>query len=65
LIFCDTTGFHKGGHATSRPRFLFNAVYTTNASAVVRQHQYRFLGGHAAGLSSAAEYAIGHLRDRT
>jgi hypothetical protein len=64
MVFCDTTGFHKGGHATGRPRFLFNAVYTTNASAAVRQHQYALLGGRVAGLSPAAEHALGHLGGR-
>jgi hypothetical protein len=40
LIFCDTTGFHKGGHPTKDFRLLFNAVYMTNAGALL--HEKRF-----------------------
>lgn len=32
LIFCDTTGLHKGGHALSRERIMFTAGYYSSAS---------------------------------
>jgi hypothetical protein len=62
LIFCDTTGFHKGGHPTAGARFVFNAVYTSNAAAplIVRAGQFS-LKGWGDGLGPAAAYAIGHL----
>jgi len=66
LIFCDTTGFHRGGHATAGARLLINAVYTTNAGAsVIAQARNFSLIGHAStSLAPAAGYAIGHLGDR-
>lgn len=30
LIFCDTSGFHKGGYATGKERIMFSATYITN-----------------------------------
>jgi len=32
LIFCDTTGLHKGGDPKEGARFVLNTVYTSNAS---------------------------------
>jgi hypothetical protein len=66
LIFCDTTGFHRGGNPTSGARFLFNAVYTTNAAApiIVKSRQYSLGESRGNRLSPAAGYAIGHLEDR-
>jgi hypothetical protein len=61
LVFCDTTGFHKGGHATGKGRYLFNAVYTTNAGPSTRARQYYLKGLPAAHLQPPAEYAVGHL----
>ena len=62
LIFCDTTGFHKGGHPTAGVRFLVNAVYTSNASEPIstgfRQFSLKGAGSHLK--SPAAGYAIGH-----
>lgn len=34
LIFCDTSGVHRGGYATGRERVMFTGVYTTPASAL-------------------------------
>lgn len=33
IIFCDTSGIHRGGYATSKPRIMYTSVYTTRASA--------------------------------
>ena len=32
FVFCDTTGFHRGGYATGRPRTLSTWTYVTPAS---------------------------------
>ena len=32
IIFCDTTGLHKGGHSISKPRYLLNACFRSNGS---------------------------------
>lgn len=62
LVFCDTTGFHKGGHATGKGRFLFNSIYTTNASPDVKTRQYHLAGTLPPSASPAARYAIDHLQ---
>lgn len=33
MIFCDTTGLHRGGYATAQQRLMFTAGYVTQASA--------------------------------
>lgn len=40
LIFCNTTGFHKGGYATGKPRTMFTAGYRSQASAWLDQYKY-------------------------
>ena len=32
IIFCDTTGLHKGGHTMSKPRYLLNVCFRSNGS---------------------------------
>jgi hypothetical protein len=61
LIFCDTTGFHKGGHPTAGARFVFNTVYTTNGCETLMKGYRQFsLRGPCIDLrSSAARYAVG------
>lgn len=34
IIFCDTSGVHRGGYATGQPRIMYTSVYTTRASAL-------------------------------
>jgi hypothetical protein len=65
LIFCDTTGFHKGGHPTTGARFLFNAVYTTNASVPLARGvgQFFLKGSRKHFPSPAASYAVGRVGD--
>jgi Phytanoyl-CoA dioxygenase (PhyH) len=65
LIFCDTSGFHKGGQPTGAPRLMFTGVYTTNAGIQVlgKARQYRMAGAPGDGLDAAAKYALGHLAD--
>jgi ectoine hydroxylase-related dioxygenase (phytanoyl-CoA dioxygenase family) len=63
LIFCDTSGFHKGGYVAEDKRLLLNCVYTTNASApvMIRQKYYSLANFEGQPLSRPAQYAIDHL----
>jgi Phytanoyl-CoA dioxygenase (PhyH) len=65
LIFCDTTGFHRGGDPIEGARLLFNAVYTTNAGVpVVTKEPYYFISSlHRDALDPVAQYAVGHLEE--
>jgi hypothetical protein len=65
LIFCDTTGFHKGGHPTAGARFLFNAVYLPNSSEpIAKKYNFYSVKGARSDLQNpAARYAISHLVD--
>jgi hypothetical protein len=64
LIFCDTSGFHKGGHVVEGQRLLFTSVYTTNAAGpvMIRQKYYTVASFKGGPLSKPAEYAIDHLK---
>jgi len=65
LIFCDTTGFHKGGHPTAGARFLFNTVYLPNSSEpIAKKHRFYSVKGMCNDLQHpAARYAVSHLVD--
>ncbi len=43
LIFCDTRGLHKGGHATKNPRILFNAVYLTEGAIPSEKRKINYI----------------------
>jgi hypothetical protein len=63
FIFCDTTGFHKGGHALTKSRLLLNSVYMTNAGAVLNQKRfgkfYSIADWTNGTFGSMADYAAG------
>jgi hypothetical protein len=40
MIFCDTTGLHKGGLATEKNRFMCTLVYTSSASPWPIRYRY-------------------------
>ena len=45
LIFCDTSGFHRGGLSFSSPRVLATVTYSSPASlASLTERSYRFSG---------------------
>jgi ectoine hydroxylase-related dioxygenase (phytanoyl-CoA dioxygenase family) len=45
LIFCDTSGFHRGGLSTTRARVLATVTYSSPASlASLAERSYRFTG---------------------
>lgn len=55
LVFCDTTGFHRGGYATGGPRILGTLMYT---SPLFRGREYRLSGGIPAGITPAGRFAL-------
>ena len=45
LLFCNTAGFHRGGFATTAPRVLATATYSSPASlAALSERSYKFTG---------------------
>lgn len=58
LIFCDTSGIHRGGYATGQERIMWTGVYTTPASALPTR--YRLLDDFdpAVFADPAARYAV-------
>ena len=45
LLFCNTAGFHRGGFATTKPRVLATATYSSPASlASLTERSFRFTG---------------------
>jgi len=45
IIFCNTSGLHRGGFATEKPRILATATYCSPASlASLSERNYRFSG---------------------
>jgi hypothetical protein len=58
LIFCNTSGLHRGGFATSRPRVLATATYCSPASlAALSQRNYDVDPSQLSGLSREGGYA--------
>jgi hypothetical protein len=57
IIFCDTSGLHKGGLATGKVRFMYTSVHTSSASPWPIRYAYpQRLSPD--GLSSQARYAV-------
>jgi len=58
LIFCDTSGFHRGGLSWTKPRVLATATYSSPASlASLTERSYHF-AGPLDGLDEPARYAL-------
>lgn len=55
LVFCDTTGFHRGGFATESPRVLGTLMYT---SPLFRGREFRLPGGIPSGVTPAGRFAL-------
>jgi len=66
LVFCNTTGLHKGGHPTKRLRLIFTTAYTTNAGLLDPDNQHRYIikGIHKENLDPAARFAISRALSR-
>ena len=58
VIFCDTSGFHRGGFATVKPRVLATVTYSSPASlASLTERNYHFSGDLEA-LDAPQRYAV-------
>ena len=60
LIFCNTSGFHRGGFAKGKPRVLATWTYSSPAALkALSERNYAPLQGAAAGaLAPAARFAV-------
>jgi hypothetical protein len=59
IVFCDTSGFHRGGFARTRPRVLSYHTYLSDEAAA--HHKRKFdvdWSDDGAGLSAEARYAL-------
>lgn len=57
LIFCDTSGLHKGGYSTGKRRLMYAATFTSQAAPL--QSNYRLTDPEkASGFPEIARYAI-------
>jgi Phytanoyl-CoA dioxygenase (PhyH) len=59
LIFCNTSGFHRGGFAVGKPRVLATVTYSSPASlAALTERNYSLRPEAANGLAPAQRYAL-------
>jgi hypothetical protein len=59
LIFCNTSGFHRGGFAKSKPRALATVTYSSPASlASLTERNYELLANTSNGLAPEQRYAL-------
>ena len=59
IIFCNTSGFHRGGFARSKPRALATVTYSSPASlASLTERNYSVSDVSADGLGPAQRYAL-------
>jgi hypothetical protein len=59
IVICDTSGFHRGGYARSKPRVLAYLTYLSDEGN--RRHRRKFdvdWAGDGSSLSPAARYAL-------
>jgi hypothetical protein len=59
VIFCNTSGFHRGGLATGKPRVLATVTYSSPASlASLTERNYELVADTADGLGPEQRYAL-------
>jgi hypothetical protein len=58
VIFCNTSGFHRGGFATGRPRILATFTYASPAALKALSQRNFELASNGAELTPAAQYAL-------
>ena len=59
IIFCNTSGLHRGGFATARPRVLATATYCSPASlAALSERNYDVDPSQLSELSREGRYAV-------
>jgi hypothetical protein len=59
IIFCNTSGFHRGGFASGKPRVLATLTWDSPASLkALSERNYVFVASDGAALSEAQRYAL-------
>ena len=59
IIFCNTSGFHRGGFATARPRVLATFTWDSPASLkALSERNFVFEPGNGASLDAPGRYAL-------
>jgi hypothetical protein len=59
MIFCDTSGFHRGGFARTKPRVMYASTYVSPAAKQRKPSRFRVeLGGRESELSPRALAAL-------
>jgi hypothetical protein len=59
IIFCNTSGFHRGGFAKSKPRVLATFTWDSPASLkALSERNYTFVTSDGAALTEAQRYAL-------
>jgi len=59
LIFCDTSGFHRGGFARTKSRVLATLTWDSPASLkALSERNYNYVSRNGAALSDAQSYAL-------
>jgi ectoine hydroxylase-related dioxygenase (phytanoyl-CoA dioxygenase family) len=59
MIFCNTSGFHRGGFATGKPRILATFTYASPAALkALSERNFQLAATNGAELSEAARYAL-------
>ena len=59
IIFCNTSGFHRGGFATGKPRTLAALTWDSPASLkALSERNYVFVPSNGVTLSDAQRYAL-------
>jgi ectoine hydroxylase-related dioxygenase (phytanoyl-CoA dioxygenase family) len=59
LIFCNTSGFHRGGFASGKPRTLATVTYSSPASlASLTERNYELSADGSNGLAPEQRYAL-------
>jgi Phytanoyl-CoA dioxygenase (PhyH) len=59
LIFCNTSGFHRGGFASGKPRTLATVTYSSPASlASLTERNYETRAAGSNGLAPEQRYAL-------
>jgi ectoine hydroxylase-related dioxygenase (phytanoyl-CoA dioxygenase family) len=59
LIFCNTSGFHRGGFASGKPRTLATVTYSSPASlASLTERNYEIRADSSNGLAPDQRYAL-------
>jgi hypothetical protein len=58
LLFCNTSGFHRGGFATAKPRVLATVTYASPASLKSLTEQNYAFAGSVEELDEPTRYAV-------